>query len=91
MAWTSEQEKLVSDVIGPELRTRLENNMTGTITKLFDPAAPALAKQFLTQRLTALRTADQAALAALPAQTQNTTNTLNAEITLINSVLATLV
>jgi len=90
VAWTPEQEKLVTDVLGPELQKRLEANQTNTITKLFDPAAPALAKQFLTQRLNALKTADQAALAALPAQTQTTTNTLNAEIALIDSVLATL-
>lgn len=90
MAWTAAQEKLVSDLLGPELRNRLETNMTNTISKLFDPATPALAKQFLTQRLNALKTADQAALAALPAQTANTTTALNNEIALIESVLATL-
>ena len=91
MAWTPQQEALVTAILGPELAKRLENNQTATIAKLFDPATPAMAKQFLSQRLNALKTADQATIAALPAQTNTAIATLNAEITLIDSVLATLV
>ena len=91
MAWTTEQENLVAKLIGPELASRLDKNLANTIARLFDPATPALAKALLTQKLNALKTFDQSEVAALPGRTTTAINALNAEITLIDSVLATLV
>lgn len=90
MAWTTEQETLIAKLIGPELSTRLDRNMTNTIARLFDPATPALAKQFLAQKLNTLKTANQTEIAAIPARATASIAALNAEISLIDSVLLTL-
>lgn len=90
MAWTTEQETLVAKLIGPELTSRLDKNLTNTIARLFDPATPALAKALLSQKLNALKVFDQSEVAALPGRTTLAIDALNAEITLIDSVLATL-
>lgn len=91
MAWTTAQEDLVARLIGPELYSRLDKNQSNTIARLFDPTTPALAKALLSQKLNALKTFDQSEVAALPARTTAAQNALNAEIALIDSVLATLV
>lgn len=91
MAWTTEQENLIAELIAPELATRLDKNQNNTIARLFDPTTPALAKTLLTQKLNALKAFNNSEIAALPGRTTTAINALNAKNTLIDSVLLTLV
>lgn len=87
MAWTTAQEKLIGDIIAAEIIKRLEANQTSTVAMIFDPGLPNAAKNLLKNRLNAMKTADQAELAALPQRQLDAAAFFNGRVSLIDSIL----
>ena len=83
MAWTTEQERLVDEIMRPELESR-------SIAMLFDPALPNAAKNFLRNRLNAKKTLALEDRASLGQHKLDAEAAIDAQIALIDSLLATL-
>lgn len=90
MAWTPEQETFVGDVIAVELQKRLEAGDRRVIAMLFDPSTPNVVKNFLRNRLTAMKVQAQEDRADIAAKAAQQDADLAAQITLIDSILVQL-